>query len=93
MRPSLGLVLGSGLGSFAEELSQAVRIPYTGVPFFPRATAIGHAGQMVLGEVSGVPVAAMQGRVHLYEGYSANEVAFPVRVFGRMGIRAIIITN
>lgn len=93
LRPTLALVLGSGLGSFADELSEAVRIPYTGIPFFPRSTAIGHAGQMVIGHISGVPVAVMQGRVHLYEGYSPKEVTFPVRVFGRMGIGAVIFTN
>lgn len=93
LRPALAIVLGSGLGSFAEELSAAVRIPYTEIPFFPRSTAIGHAGQLVIGRVGGVPVAAMQGRVHLYEGYSAKEVAFPVRAFGRMGVRAAVFTN
>jgi len=93
IRPRVGLVLGSGLGSFADELAESVRIPYTAIPHFPRSTAIGHAGQMVLGFVSKVPVVTMQGRVHLYEGYSAQQVAFPVRVFGRMGVRAIIFTN
>jgi purine-nucleoside phosphorylase len=93
LKPGLGLVLGSGLGSFADELEEVVRVPYTGIPFFPRSTAIGHAGQMVLGRIGEVPVAAMQGRVHLYEGYSAAEVAFPVRVFRRMGISAVILTN
>jgi purine-nucleoside phosphorylase len=93
VHPRIGLVLGSGLGSFADELSQAMRIPYTTIPHFPPSTAIGHAGQMVIGKVGSVPVAAMQGRVHLYEGYSAHEVAFPIRVFGRMGIRAVILTN
>lgn len=93
IRPQIALILGSGLGSFADELSQAVRIPYTNIPFFPRSTAIGHAGQMVIGYAGEVPVAAMQGRVHLYEGYSAQQVAFPMRVFGRMGIRAVVVTN
>jgi purine-nucleoside phosphorylase len=93
LRPEIGLILGSGLGSFAEELSEAARVPYTVIPHFPRSTAIGHAGQMVLGYVEDVPVAAMQGRVHLYEGYSAQQVAFPVRVFKRMGLRALVITN
>src|SRR5579872_128892 len=91
--PTIGLVLGSGLGGFADELSEATRIPYDNIPFFPRSTAIGHAGQMVVGKVGEVAVAAMQGRVHLYEGYSAKEVAFPTRVFGRMGVRALILTN
>jgi purine-nucleoside phosphorylase len=93
LRPAIGLVLGSGLGGFADEFSEATRIPYTNIPFFPLSTAIGHAGQMVIGKVGEVAVAAMQGRVHLYEGYSPNEVAFPTRVFGRMGIRALILTN
>jgi purine-nucleoside phosphorylase len=93
LSPSIGLVLGSGLGGFADELSEATRIPYANIPFFPRSTAIGHAGQMVIGKVGDIGVAVMQGRVHLYEGYSANEAAFPTRVFGRMGIRALILTN
>jgi purine-nucleoside phosphorylase len=93
LRPKIGVVLGSGLGAFADELSEAARVPYSQIPSFPRSTAIGHAGQMVIGKVGDVPVAAMQGRVHLYEGYSAEQVAFPVRVLGRMGIRALIITN
>jgi purine-nucleoside phosphorylase len=93
LRPQIGLVLGSGLGAFADFLTDANRIPYAEIPAFPRSTAIGHAGQMVIGKSGAVPVAVMQGRVHLYEGYSAQEVAFPMRVFGRMGIRAAILTN
>jgi len=93
LRPKIGLVLGSGLGSFADDLSEAVRIPYGHIPTFPRSTAIGHAGQLVIGNSGGVPIAVMQGRVHLYEGYSAAEVAFPTRVLARAGIRALILTN
>jgi purine-nucleoside phosphorylase len=93
LRPRIGLVLGSGLGGFADSLTDATRIPYTKIPAFPRSTAIGHAGQMVIGKSGAVPVAVMQGRAHLYEGYSAPQVAFPMRVFGRMGIRAVILTN
>jgi len=93
LRPRIGLVLGSGMGSFADELSPSTYVPYTAIPHFPRSTAIGHAGQMAIGSLGRVPVAAMQGRVHLYEGYSAGEVAFPIRVFRRMGIRAVILTN
>jgi purine-nucleoside phosphorylase len=93
LRPQIGLVLGSGLGGFADSLSDATRIPFAEIPAFPRSTAIGHAGQMVIGRAGTVPVAVMQGRVHLYEGYSAQEVAFPMRVFGRMGIRAVVLTN
>ena len=93
LRPRIALVLGSGLGAFADSLADSVRIPYSEIPAFPKSTAIGHAGQLVIGKADGVAVAAMQGRVHLYEGYSAQEVTFPVRVFGRMGIRAVILTN
>jgi purine-nucleoside phosphorylase len=92
-RPTIGLVLGSGLGGFADEFSEATRIPYANIPSFPRSTAIGHAGQMMIGKVGDIAVAAMQGRVHLYEGYSAQEVTFPTRVLGCMGIRALILTN
>src|SRR4030081_3333236 len=87
LRPCVGLVLGSGLGGFADSLSDAVRIPYAKIPAFPRSTAIGHAGQMVIGKADDVVVGAMQGRVHLYEGSSAQEVAFPMRVLGRMRLR------
>ena len=93
LRPKIGLVLGSGLGAFGDSLAHPTRILYADIPTFPRSTAIGHAGQMVLGNAGDVPVAAMQGRAHLYEGYSAHEVAFPIRVFARMGIRAVILTN
>jgi purine-nucleoside phosphorylase len=93
LRPQIGLVLGSGLGAFADSLSDATRIPFSEIPAFPRSTAIGHAGQLVIGKTENIPVAAMQGRVHLYEGYSAQEVAFPMRVFSRMGIRSVILTN
>ena len=86
-------MLGSGLGGFADELADATRIPYANIPFFPRSTALGHAGQMVIGSAASVPVAVMQGRVHLYEGYSAREVAFPMRVFDCMNIRAVVLTN
>ena len=91
--PRVGIVLGSGLGGFADELSESARVPYANIPFFPESTAIGHAGQMVIGLTESTPVAIMQGRVHLYEGYTAQQVAFPVRVLGRMGIQALILTN
>ena len=93
LRPKIALVLGSGLGAFADALTDAVRIPYAQIPSFPRSTAIGHAGQLVIGKSEGITVAAMQGRTHLYEGYSAKEVSFPIRVFARMGINAVILTN
>lgn len=93
LRPTIALVLGSGLGAFANEFASAVKIPYAKIPHFPRSTAIGHAGQLVLGKVGDTEVAGMQGRVHLYEGYSVKEVSFPVRVFARMGVKAIVLTN
>jgi purine-nucleoside phosphorylase len=93
LRPKIALVLGSGLGAFADEFADATRIPYARIPHFPRSTAVGHAGQLVIGKVEGVEVAGMQGRVHLYEGYSAQEVTFPIRVFARLGVKAVILTN
>ncbi|HMD09215.1 MAG TPA: purine-nucleoside phosphorylase [Candidatus Acidoferrum sp.] len=93
LRPKIALVLGSGLGAFADEFETPTKILYSEIPHFPRSTAIGHAGQLVVGKVGGIPLAGMQGRVHLYEGYSAKDVAFPIRVFARMGIRAVILTN
>jgi purine-nucleoside phosphorylase len=93
LRPKIGLVLGSGLGGFADSLAEAVRIPYSEIPSFPQSTAIGHAGLLVIGNADHIPVVAMQGRVHQYEGYSAQQVAFPIRVFARMGVKAVILTN
>jgi len=93
LRPRIGLVLGSGLGGFADELTGSVKIPYSQIPGFSSSTAIGHAGRLVIGEAGDIPLAAMQGRVHLYEGYSPKQVTFPIRVFGSMGIRAVILTN
>jgi purine-nucleoside phosphorylase len=93
LRPKIGLVLGSGLGAFADSLTDSTKVPYSDIPSFPQSTAIGHAGRLVIGNAGTVPVAAMQGRVHQYEGYSAQQVAFPIRVFARMGIKSVILTN
>lgn len=93
LRPRIGLVLGSGLGAFADSLTDATQVPYGEIPSFPESTAIGHAGRMVIGKAGEIAVAAMQGRVHLYEGYSAQQVVFPIRVFARMGVKALILTN
>jgi purine-nucleoside phosphorylase len=93
LKPQIALVLGSGLGAFADEFSDATKIPYAEIPHFPRSTAIGHAGNLVIGRVGKIPVCGMQGRVHLYEGYSVKEVAFPIRIFARMGVKAVILTN
>jgi purine-nucleoside phosphorylase len=93
LRPKIALVLGSGLGAFADEFANAVKVPYEKIPHFPRSTAIGHAGKLVIGMVGDTPVIGMQGRVHLYEGYSVHQVAFPIRVFARLGAQAVILTN
>src|SRR6188474_3999384 len=89
----LAVVLGSGLGDFADEFENAVALPYQEIPGFVTSTAQGHAGRLVSGEVGGVPVLAMQGRVHYYEGYSLEEVTFPVRTFGLLGVKTLVLTN
>src|SRR5215472_3234143 len=93
LRPAIAIVLGSGLGDFADEAADAVRISFADIPHFSRSTAVGHAGQLILGKIAGCPVVVMQGRVHLYEGYPASRVAFPIRVFAQLGARAAILTN
>jgi purine-nucleoside phosphorylase len=93
VRPTLGLVLGSGLGGFADELAAPVKIPYAEIPGWPSSTAVGHAGKLIVGSLGDVPVAVMAGRAHLYEGYSPAQVSFGVRVLGRMGVRSMIFTN
>jgi purine-nucleoside phosphorylase len=93
LRPMLGLVLGSGLGAFADTLGGAVHIPFAQIPHFPAATAIGHKGEMVVGTAGDVPVAVMNGRVHYYEGYTPAQVVFPIRVLGRLGIKTLVMTN
>lgn len=89
----VALVLGSGLGGFADEFEDAARISYQEIPGFVTSTAQGHAGALVIGNVEGVPVVAMQGRVHYYEGYSLEEVTFPIRTFKLLGIKNLILTN
>ena len=90
---SVAIVLGSGLGAFAEELTEATAIPYHEIPGFARATVEGHAGQLVIGKAGDVTVAAMQGRFHFYEGYSLEEVTFPIRVLKMLGVRTLVLTN
>jgi purine-nucleoside phosphorylase len=85
--------LGSGLGAFADGMARAARVDYAKIPHFPRSTAVGHAGRLVIGDVGAIPTAVMQGRVHFYEGYSQQEVIFPMRVLARLGVRAVILTN
>jgi len=89
----VALVLGSGLGAFADEVENAVQIPYEEIPHFSRSTVEGHAGRLVLGEVEGISVAVQQGRFHFYEGYDIAQVVFPIRVFGVLGIKNLILTN
>jgi purine-nucleoside phosphorylase len=91
--PRVAVVLGSGLGAFAEELSHPLQIPYAGIPGWPVSTAVGHAGQLVFGKIDGLEIAVMAGRSHLYEGYSPAEVTMGVRVLHQLGVRSIIFTN
>ena len=93
LEPRIAIVLGSGLGGFADEFEEAVGVPYEEIPGFMRSTAQGHAGRLVIGKVDEVPVLAMQGRVHYYEGYSLEEVTFPVRTFKLLGVKTLILTN
>jgi purine-nucleoside phosphorylase len=93
VKPRVAVVLGSGLGSFAERVEQPVAIAYTAIPHFPHATVEGHTGRLLVGTIAGTPVAVMQGRVHAYEGCSPEEVTFPVRVLGRLGITTLVVTN
>ena len=89
----IGLVLGSGLNSLAEAVEGAVAVPYEEIPYFPASTAPGHAGRLVVGRLAGQTVVAMQGRVHFYEGYTAEEITFPIRVMKRLGVGKLILTN
>ena len=91
--PVVGVVLGSGLGSFAEELEERIEIPYSDIPGWPRSTAVGHAGKLVYGTLSGVNTVVLSGRAHLYEGYSAARVTFATRVLRLLGVRALVLTN
>lgn len=92
-KPEIALVLGSGLGDLAEEIENPVYINYSDIPGFPESTVVGHKGRLVLGQLSGKEVVAMQGRFHFYEGYPIQEVVFPTRVLGYLGIETLIVTN
>ncbi len=91
--PDALLILGSGLGNFAERIQQAVALPYGEIPHFPVSTVPGHAGQLVVGELEGKFLAVMQGRFHYYEGYSLDEVTYPIKVFAKMGTKVLVVTN
>ncbi|MCK6257584.1 purine-nucleoside phosphorylase [Fictibacillus sp. KIGAM418] len=93
MHPEIGLILGSGLGELADEIENAVQIDYSDIPHFPVSTVEGHAGKLVIGTLNGKTVLAMQGRFHFYEGYSMQDVTFPVRVMKGLGVKLLIVTN
>ncbi|MEH7109090.1 MULTISPECIES: purine-nucleoside phosphorylase [Bacillaceae] len=92
-KPTIGMILGSGLGSIADDIENPVRIPYSEIPHFAKSEAIGHANELVIGQLKGKTVAAMKGRFHYYEGYSLDDVTFPVRVMKALGIENLLITN
>lgn len=92
-KPAIGLVLGSGLGALAEALDERAVIPYEDIPGWPRSTVHGHSGQLVIGALEGQTVAVQQGRAHFYEGYTPQEVTFPIRVMALLGIQTVILTN
>jgi len=93
LAPAVGVVLGSGLGGLADELEDRIEIPYDQIPGWPVSTAVGHSGVLVLGTIDGVPLAAMRGRAHLYEGIGAEPLVFGVRVLARLGVRTLVVTN
>jgi purine-nucleoside phosphorylase len=93
LAPRVGVVLGSGLGAVAGSVTEAVTVPYGQIPHFPHSTVEGHTGQMVAGRLSETPVLMMQGRVHFYEGYTPEQITFPMRVMGALGIKAVVLTN
>jgi purine-nucleoside phosphorylase len=93
LQPRIGLVLGSGLGAFADTLADATSIPFAEIPHFPASTVAGHGGALVVGRSQDVAVAVMKGRVHFYEGYSLAEVVFPVRVLAQLGAKTLVLTN
>lgn len=93
LQPEVGVVLGSGLGGFADELTDRTEIPYAEIPGWPVSTAVGHAGKLVIGRLDGLAVAVMAGRVHLYEGYTPAQVAYGVRVLDAIGVECLVLTN
>ena len=93
VKPAIGMVLGSGLGQLADELDESVVIPYADIPGWPASTVVGHGGNLVVGLLEGKPVVVQQGRAHYYEGYSVQQVTFPIRVMRFLGIGTVILTN
>lgn len=93
LRPAVGIVLGSGLGALADEVDAEAAVPYSQIPHCPVPTAAGHQGRLIVGRLEGQPVAVLQGRTHLYEGYTAEQVTFPIQVLAALGARTLIVTN
>ena len=91
--PKTAVVLGSGLGGFAEKLSHATSIPYADIPGFPRSTVVGHSGNLMVGEIEGKPLAIMQGRIHAYEGHPPQAIAAPIRTLRKLGVERLVLTN
>jgi purine-nucleoside phosphorylase len=93
LRPKIAVVLGSGLGAFADSLDNPQAVSYSDIPGWPPSTAIGHAGKLVIGSIDGLPIAALAGRAHLYEGYTARQSVYGIRVLGKMGVTSVVLTN
>jgi purine-nucleoside phosphorylase len=93
LTPRIGVVLGSGLGAVADAVDASVTVPYLEIPHFPQSTVEGHSGRLIVGKIGKVPALVMQGRVHSYEGYTPQQVTFPLRVMGMLGVRAVVLTN
>jgi purine-nucleoside phosphorylase len=93
IRPEIGLILGSGLDVMGDRMENAVRMPYASIPHFPQSTVAGHAGEWVQGVLEGRPAVIMRGRFHLYEGYTPQQVALPIRVMKALGVRTLVVTN
>ena len=91
--PKIAIILGSGLGSIADDITDKITIPYKDIPNFPISTVIGHKGELIFGKINGVNVAAMNGRFHYYEGYDLKETTYPIRIFSLLGIKTLILTN
>jgi purine-nucleoside phosphorylase len=93
LKPRVAVVLGSGLGAFADALDNQAALSYSDIPGWPQSTAVGHAGKLVVGTIEGLPVAALAGRAHLYEGYTAQQAVYGIRALAKLGVEAMVLTN
>lgn len=91
--PKIAIILGSGLGSLADEIEDKITIPYKDIPNFPISTVVGHKGELIFGKLNNISIIAMNGRFHYYEGYNLNEVTYPIRIFKLLGVETLILTN